>query len=254
MTISAVIVDRREPDSIRAADWGVPTSVVELDCGDLWASTADGAMLVVERKAPGDLLNSIKDGRLLQQAAAIRQRSQWAYVVITGALAHTHDGRVIADNRTTQWHWDSVQGALLSVQEMGVAVVTCRGDAEYMAAVKRIADRPRAAEQVLEPRQAVRVMTPGEQVLTSLPGIGMERAQLLLDEWENRPAFALAWLTWTQTFVEIAGIGDGTKAAVRKALGLAPNEWITVFTPESAEYAVAVGQAERAAQPERVLA
>lgn len=248
--LTAVMMDTREPNHIRALQFGgVPVAPVALECGDLWASCADGAMLVVERKAPNDLLASIKDGRLFQQAAAMRARSAWAYVVVTGILTDSLDGHVVTNNRTSGWRWPDVMGALLTVQELGVAVTFCAGDEQYEDCVLRLARRERDNQKVLAPRTASRVLTPAETILTSLPGIGLERAQRILDYWQGNPALSLAWLTWLGTVLEIDGIGNGTKHQIRRALGLKDDEWITVFTPEASQYAAKVAadvyQAER---------
>lgn len=241
MSLTAAMIDLREPNHILALRFGgVPISPVMLDCGDLWASCDDGAMLIIERKTPSDLLASIKDGRLFQQCAAMRQRSQWCYLVITGVLTDTLDGHVIANGRTSGWRWADVQGALLSVQDLGVSVVTCQGDEQYEDTILRLARRERSTEKSLAPRTQGRTLTPAEQVLTSLPGIGLERAQTLLTYWQGNPARALEWLTWLDTVLELDGIGNGTKHQVRKALGLGPDEWLTVFTPEAADYAAKV--------------
>jgi ERCC4-type nuclease len=210
---------------------GVPSVVTTLEFGDLWGTCDDGELLCIERKTPTDLLGSIKDGRVFQQCAGIRRQTPWAYVVITGALAYDHSGKVIADDRQTGWAWDSVQGALLSIQELGVSVVTCAGDSAYEETVLRLARREHARERVLEPVAHPRIMSPAEVMLTSLPGIGFERAQLLLKEFDNRPALALSWLTWHGTVFQVAGIGEGVKQSVRKALKLADDEELSVFTP-----------------------
>jgi len=237
MTITGAFIDNREPQSITSLKFGgVPVAVLTLDCGDLWASTDDGELLIIERKTPTDLLGSIKDGRLFQQVAAMRERSKWSYLMVTGALAHTLDGHVITDNRTTGWRYDDVIGALLSVQEMGVAVINCQSDSHYEEAVIRLARRERGAEKVIAPRTQARILTQAEVVLTSLPGIGLERAGLLLGEFGSA-AYAIAWLTWLNTFAELSGIGDGTKYKVREALGLKAEEWIAVLDSEKAQYA-----------------
>lgn len=230
--ITAVMIDSREPQQFQQLKFGnAPTVVTALECGDLWASTEDGSLLIIERKTAGDLLASIKDGRLFQQAAAMRQRSVWAYLVITGILADSIDGHVVTDGRATGWRWTDVQGALLTVQELGVAVVQCAGDGQYEETVLRLARRERCTEKALAPRTLGRVLTPAEMVLTSLPGIGLERAQQLLQEWDGRTAYALAWLTQMDTWVDLAGIGNGTKLNARRALRLEDDEWLTVFTP-----------------------
>lgn len=250
MPLTAVMLDSREPANITAMRFGgAPTVVTTLQSGDLWATTDDGTLLVVERKTPNDLLASIKDNRLFGQVTAMRERSAWVYVVITGVLSHTLDGKVIANERTTGWDWDSVQGALLTVQELGAGVVMCRGDEWYEDAVLRLARRDHSKEKAIQPRTQGHILSGAEQILTSLPGIGLERAQRLLNYFDNA-AHALAWLTWMGTFAEVEGIGDGTKRQVRRALGLSDDQWLTVFYEEAAEYAARIA-AEKAAANER---
>ncbi len=233
--ITATMIDSREPAFIQDLQFsGVPKVVTVLDAGDLWASCADGELLVIERKTPMDLLGSIKDGRLFQQCATMRQRSVWAYLVVTGVLLN-NDDVVIAENRRTGWRWPDVQGALLSVQEAGVAVVYCHDDRDYEECVLRLSRRERCKEKVLNPRSDSRVMSPAEQLLCALPGVGMERAQALLAEFDGCAARALSWLTWLhpRPAYDISGIGVGTKAGVRKALGLADGEEIDLWRPEA---------------------
>lgn len=236
--LTAVFLDSREPSHITSLKFGgkIPVAITMLDTGDLWASCDDGSLLIIERKTPSDLLGSIADGRLFQQVAAMRERSQWSYLCVTGILAHTLDGMVITENRTTQWRFDSVQAALLSVQEMGVCVLVCQSDQHYEKAILTLANRDRSGIKVLAQRTQPRVLTAQEIVLTSLPGIGIDKAGLLLGECGSA-AYALASLTWENTFHEIAGIGDLTKKKVRGALGLKPEEWLAVLDTEKSKYA-----------------
>lgn len=235
--LTGILIDNREPSHIQNLKFGgVPSIKMQLDCGDLWGSTDDGEMLVVERKTPSDLLGSIKDGRLFQQVSAMQAKSKWSYVMVTGALAHTLDGHVVTDNRTTGWKFDDVQGALLTVQELGCNVVVCQSDQHYEEAVLRLARRDRKAVKPIEARTQPHVITEAEKLLTALPGIGLERAGLLLGE-HGSAAYSIAWLTWLDSIAEISGIGDGTKRGVRRALGLTADEWLTVMTAEKSVYA-----------------
>lgn len=237
MALTGVFIDNREPANITSLKFGgVPVAITQLDCGDVWASTDDGALLVIERKTPSDLLGSIKDGRLFQQCVAMRERSKWAYLMVTGSLAHTLDGHVVTDNRTTLWRFDDVWGALLTVQEMGVSLVVCQSDSHYEEAVIRLARRERGEQKVIQPRTQARILSQAETILTSLPGIGLERAGALLGRFGDA-SHALAWLTWLNSIEEVSGIGDGTKHNIRRAMGLKAEEWLTVFTEEAAEYA-----------------
>jgi ERCC4-type nuclease len=231
--LTAAVLDSREPENIQKLTFGgIPTVVAALECGDLWASCTDGELLVIERKTTSDLLGSIADQRLFQQALRMRERSQWAYVVITGYLQPTHDGKTFVQGKATGWDWNAVQGALLDVQETGVQIVYCEHDNSYEATVQRLAKRSRAGRVLNNTARPARVMTAGETLLTSLPGIGLERAQDMLGEFD-RPAQALAWLTWQDTVLEVAGIGAGIKGGVRRALGLDQGESLTIWSDAS---------------------
>jgi ERCC4-type nuclease len=223
MSISAIILDSREPAWVHGLKFGGAAKMVTaLDFGDAWITAASGDMICVERKAPNDLLGSIKDNRLFNQVAGIRNKTPWAYLVVTGILSATVSGKVVAEERVSGWDWNSVQGALLTVQEMGVRVVVCQSDQDYESTICRIASRDRKPEHVIEPLTQPKFMSPGEIMLTALPGIGLERAQTLLKEFDNRPCDALAWLTWHRWNEDhpVAGIGPGIKKGVRKALNL----------------------------------
>ena len=232
--LTGAFIDSREPEHIQKLKFGgVPCVVTALECGDLWASCSDGELLVIERKTTADLLASISDGRIFQQALKMRERSPWAYVVVTGYLQPTHDGKTFVNGKATGWNWDAVQGALLDIQETGVQVLYIEHDNGFEAAVCRLAKRSRAGRVLNNTARAARVMTPGETVLTSLPGIGLERAQDVLQGFDNNTATALCWLTWMDTIGEVAGIGNGIKAGVRRALGLQAHESLTVWSDEA---------------------
>lgn len=232
------MVDSREPNWVQRLKFdGVPVAVTALDYGDLWATTGDGAMVCIERKTPTDLLGSIKDNRLFAQCAGMRAKTQWAYLVVTGVLRANASGKVIADERITGWAWESVAGALLTVQEMGVGVVHTANERDYEAAVIRLSERKRGEEYIIEQRMDSRVASPAEQVLTSLPGIGWQRAQDLIRVFGGNVGQALAWLTWRNTVGDgPAGVAGGTKAAVRKALGLTDDEELYCWDKVDFEY------------------
>lgn len=237
MTITAIMIDSREPKWVHDLKFGGAMKMVTaLDYGDAWATADNGDMICIERKAPNDLLSSIKDNRLFNQAAGIRAKTPWAYIVVTGVLTSTPSGKVIAEDRVSGWDWNSVQGALLTVQEMGVRVVFCQSDENYEATVCRICNRERKQEFVIEPLTQPRIMSPGEIMLTALPGIGLDRAQLLLREFNNRPCDALAWLTWHRWNEDhpVAGIGQGIKRGVRTALNL--EDWHVIDIVRDEKY------------------
>ena len=237
MTISMIMVDSREPKWVHDLKFGGAMKMVTaLDYGDAWVTAGNGDMICIERKAPNDLLGSIKDNRLFNQIAGIRAKTPWSYLVVTGVLTATVQGKVVADERVSGWDWNSVQGALLTVQEMGVRVVFAQSDNDYEAMVCRLCSRDRKPEFVIEPLSQPKFMSPGEIMLTALPGIGLERAQTLLKEFDNRPADALAWLTWHRWNEDhpVAGISTGIKKAVRTALNIEDHMILDVCPDEKA--------------------
>lgn len=226
--LNAVIIDSREPQWIQELTFGnAPTSVQVLDQGDLLVA-CDDTLLCIERKTPDDLLSSIQDGRLLTQAAHLTDQTPWAYLIITGALLCSSQGKVITQRGETGWSWNSVQGALLSVQELGVFVIQTGSERDYEHAVVGLAKRPHES-MPLPPARRPRFLSPGEEIIASLPGIGLERLNAVL-ELTKTPAEALAWLTWIGDKDHVPGVGYQTCQNVRKVLGLDDHEMMIVTT------------------------
>lgn len=252
MSIKAVIVDSREPKWVQELKFdGAMKVIAALEYGDAWITTDDGDLICIERKAPDDLLASIGDERLFCQAQGMRKQSPWSYVVVTGALTPTVTGLTMADGRSTGWRFDSVWGALLTVQEMGVRVVFCAQDADYEGTVKRLCGRRRGGEYVIQPVIDAREISDAERFLTSLPGIGLTKAKTLLEEFDGHACDALAWLTWHRwnTDHSIAGINTGIRRAVRTAIGMSDG-MVFDIVPDEALQPIAINPIEK----EKVLA
>jgi ERCC4-type nuclease len=230
--MKALMIDANEPDWVHRLKFdNAPKVSTKLEAGDLWATCDDDELIVVERKTLTDLLASIADRRLFSQAARCRAISPWAYLVITGELK-ADNGKVMINEQATGWTVDSLQGALLDVQEGGMHVLTCAGNG-YEGAVQRLSRRKHEKTRILEPALTFKGMAAGEALLTALPGIGLDKAQAILREFDYRTAYALAWLTWRNTLTGVDGIGEGTKSNVRKALHLEEYEELAVITPET---------------------
>lgn len=229
--LTAVLIDQREPLWVQSLSFGgVPVAVTLLDCGDFRVACDDGNELIVERKTPSDLLSSIADGRLVAQAAAMAAESRWAYLLITGDLL-SYNGRVVADGHLTGWSYGSLQGALLSVQELGVSVVWCAGNAEVETTIERLAARNRNA-MFIKPKREAFLASAGEAALLALPGIGPDRLSALMD-YSCTAARALEYLTGSSSNGEVAGLGPQTKLKIRAALGLEAHEQLTVTRRQS---------------------
>jgi ERCC4-type nuclease len=225
--INAVIIDSREPRPIRELQIGGNAPMIQtLPTGDVWLACNDGN-LIVERKTPGDLMASIADGRLFEQAAAMVKASPWAYVIVTGHLAE-RAGLVVESGRVTNWKMRSVQGALLTIQEIGVVVAYCDGDREFASTCEWLAGRDRGVVKVHPQRRDVVMQSPAEAFLCALPGVSETRAAALL-RYAGTAAWALDWLTrYEMPADRVPGIGEGTRKRARLAFGLADDEYLAV--------------------------
>lgn len=230
MTITAALIDQREPAWVQALTFGgAMAAVTLLEHGDLLATCDDGTLLAVERKTASDLLNSIRDDRLWAQLAGIRALTPWAYLLVAGDLRCGDDGNAVADGRASGWSWAALQGALLQAQELGVHVLQCAGDTEYEPAVMRLAARSHKTEVVIPPAREPRILTEAERVLFALPGIGPDKAPAIM-ECCRSGAWALQMLTELDAREHVPGVGLGIKRAVRKALGLGAEEQLAVVS------------------------
>lgn len=219
MTLSAVMIDQREPKWVQELTFGgVATLVTMLEYGDVWAYTEDGALLAIERKTSDDLLNSLKDGRLFTQLAGLREQSQYAYLAICGSITKGPDGKAITDGRQTGWNYQAVQSAILTAQELGCYVVYTTDD-HFEATVAGLGKRNRG-EVREKPSKKFITLSAGEQMLAALPGIGLERVDALINLYTT-PAYALCAITDTGLTQEhIPGIGPLTRQNVRAAMGI----------------------------------
>ena len=151
----------------------------------------------------------------------------WSYIAVQGTWEPAINGKTVSDGQPVNWNWASVQGALQTVQEMGVAVVYLSNDPdEFTAFLVRLAARDRGPVRQGAPRK-VELLAPGMALLMALPGIGPDRAKSLLEQ-AGTAAYALAALT--DDLIPITGIGDGTRAKVRAALGIDAGVKIDLIT------------------------
>jgi ERCC4-type nuclease len=231
MTITAVMVDQREPPGIQALTFGdVPTVVTLLDTGDIHVVCEDGTLILVERKTGGDFLNSLKDDRIFRQCADMRHVTPWAYLVITGEFQRGPNGKVIVE-RETGWSYNAVQGALLTIQELGVFVVFAAGEQDFEGCILRLAARSHEPEKLLPPERPGVSLSLAEAFLCGLPGIGPERAAHLMD-YCHTAKMALMALTLPDA---IPGIPSNVQTNARRVLGMEEGEVMCATTPDPIE-------------------
>jgi ERCC4-type nuclease len=229
MTILAVTFDSREPQWVKNLTMhGAAIAVAPLPAGDAEIYLDDGQVLIVERKASEDFLLSIKDGRLFDQASRLVERrtteqlsgqpiSTWPYILITGTLRPSGKDMVITDRGETAWHWESVNSAILTLQEMGVFVGFARDDGDYERALLALGNRKRGEVRVM-PARSFELVSPQAAFLMGLPGIGEERSSQILQRSGNNLSTALVGLT--DPALKQPVIGKAVQTSVRRFLNL----------------------------------
>ena len=244
MAIISAVVDSREPTWCQELTFGgVPVAVTMLDAGDVMVATDDGAIIVVERKTATDLLNTLRDDRLFPQLQRLHDMTPWGYLVVCGSLHGSPGGKCWANGVETGFNWWSVQGALITAQELGVHVVYLASDLEYEQAIIRLANRDRGTVRV-KPARDTTIISDAEAMLTALPGIGPEKAQALL-AYCGTPAYALQYLSGDWDGPTAPGLGEGTRRRIRKALELPEWAAISVITLETGNPPVEKMEKER---------
>jgi ERCC4-type nuclease len=228
--ITGIFVDTREPPWVQALTFeGIPTLVTFLEHGDCMAATDDGKMLLIERKTPDDFLGSLRDQRLFPQLTEMLDQTRWAYLMITGDFQRGPNGHAVTERGNTGWDWNAIQGALLTIQEMGIFIIHSAGDTDYEQCILRLGKRDRKPDLLLAPPKFPKILSAQEAIVCSLPGIGTERLQAVM-AYCGTPAWALVALTDMDT--EIPGVGPGVKRKIRNALKLADNEQIAISLNE----------------------
>jgi ERCC4-type nuclease len=217
--ITSVLIDSKEPPNIQALRFnGIPVMVTSLEVGDLWATTDTNHILIIERKTPNDLLNSLRNDRLFNQVAAMVEKREdstfYPYLVITGHISYNMQGTAITPLGVTGWNYNAVMGGLLTVQEMGVPVLFSPDD--YEDCVIRLGKRSRE-EAVIKPLRPSKHLGDGAAVLLSLPGIGPEMLNRIWEESNGCVALALTILS--DLNIE-SSVPKATRIRIRKALGL----------------------------------
>lgn len=215
-----ILVDSKEPPSviskIKKHFPNDKIKVQELPCGDVWIDD-----LIIERKSQttGDFLASIKDGRLINQASEMRGLSEWCYIVIESPLIWYNQKMV-----GTDWHFRSVQGALLQVQELGVCISYCDNGDDFPKAIEWLWKRDRSKIVNLAPRKYGLPITVDCKILSAIPGIGIDKAEKLLYKFGSAMA-AIECLTDDDCELP-HGIGPKIRKSTQDAFGLSNGEKI----------------------------
>lgn len=225
-----IFIDSNEPDTIKyglPVDLEMDAKIQPLDCGDIML-VEDGKVMMIERKTAGDLLNSITNGRFVDQASRMVEVCKFPLVLCHGDLKCNKNGKVVADGRSTRFSWWSLHMALLSLQAGGVMYLQVR-KGDLADAIKYLQGWLRKESHlVVQKREAIPFLKQddkGLKILASLPGIKWKKAQALMDFY-GKPAYAIAELTCMEheECTLPPGFARGTVRNTREALRLEDKE------------------------------
>lgn len=205
-----IIVDDREANSevvlsLRQTK-GVAIDVQHLSLGDYQIE----GRLLVERKTLIDLVGSIKDGRLFQQACRLASSPMRSAVILEG----TADDLLRSGMRR-----EAIQGALITITIiLGIPLLRSRDPREsarlLLYAARQMGTIPSRAlpRKGKRPRGKTKLQL---HILQGFPGVGPERACRLLEVFRSVEAVVSASADQLST---VPGVGQKTANAIRWSL------------------------------------
>lgn len=203
-----VVVDSREYNTAQDVveelkGLGCEVIVSTLAVGDYVLSSE----VAVERKRAMDLVNSIIDGRLFEQAEGLVEEYQEPYILIEGDLWVSVANRGISAN--------AVVAALAKVSRMGVKTLWTMDESSTAYAIYSLATATGGVLKVVGRRKSMPIRELQIGLLASLPGIGVRRAVKLLKIY-GTPLNALT--NYRQWSSRLGGLSPSTMFMIRKVL------------------------------------
>jgi DNA excision repair protein ERCC-4 len=214
-----ITIDHRESRSPVVAalreSTGIATTLARLDCGDYLIDNR----FLVERKTLPDLIESIKSGRLFDQALRLAAVQQWRPALILEGTARDIEG--------SGMRWEALQGALVTVSLfIGLPVLRTRSARETVNTFRFVARQGRTVASGALPRRGARPKGKRalqSHILQSLPRVGAERAARLLDRFGSVEAVIRAC---DAELKEVEGIGPRTARCIRWAVEERGGEYV----------------------------
>jgi len=239
-----LLVSNMEPEAIRALI--APDAVTaDLQVGD-FMDTDTG--LLIERKAVPDLLASLGDGRLFDQAMRMVSVSETPVILIHGSLLPDKDNNVVANGATTRWSYWSVMMALVSVQLGGVAVVIVP-DRCLEETVEKLRAWARKPQHRLNSKPRGMWLKPARDIeVMSLIAGGLTRAQAIIDKYSSVINAVVNINSWGS----IDGVGKKTIENAKEILGISDSVVIPMLDAIHTRHighAKHAGRAKRAGHP-----
>lgn len=218
-----IIMDNRESNET-LKDALLRNSIVTLKTGTLKAGDfLINNLLLVERKTLKDLVVSVKDGRIFQQAAKLASSSKYTMIILEGTSR---------DIQSLKMKREAIQGTLICLSlKFRIPIIRSVSPEEtakllIVAFQQIINNKPYKRNNSYRPGPFKRNNKRKHQIfmLQGLPGIGPVRAKLLLEKFGTLNAVFNASLTELK---QTGGIGNYVAKKIISVL----NEDMTAYYP-----------------------
>lgn len=225
-----VIVDSREPGFIgdQLRSFGLTVVIDTLNAGD-FCFFPHGLKVGIERKTVSDLLNSLKDNRMVSQAHKMISTYDVAMLLIEGRYDRSPNGMVIYESKTgwqeSGWSWDSFTGMMLDLKWMGLLQHQCMSGGAATEIARLVGSLCKESHSWIRSRERPSILTIDPQWrnvmwgLMAFKGVGNEWADALLKGLGSYGTVVSA------TAEELAEVSDGKKKFGMKRAVRLRKEW-----------------------------
>ena len=231
ITLSNLEMDRREPESIfdSLVGLGYPPDLVTLETGDyqFWRHDEEAlTQVIIERATWGNFLDKIKTGELATQLRRGIEVEAQIVLMIEGKIGMDHSTgklNLLGSFKPihTGFRYSSVRGFLRAVQMAGVVVEYTTSKQDSAVEIVSLynyygSEEHDSLTKNYRPKiVSLRPPNVGEEILMSIPTIGIENARGLLKEFGSISALAAAA---EKDMMKVDKIGKVKAKLVKEAL------------------------------------
>ncbi len=214
-----VIIDSREKDRVKSAteyyeQQGLEVQIAELEIGDY----VFNEKVVFEFKLIPDFINSVKSGRVFNQAIQQSENFPYHYVVIMGTEKDLKRTLAIYTNNNIRFKYQNYLGAIArlntftNVIEMNTAHIN---EAYYRMRIQ--------AEKCLDDKRPVKIVSKKDEnpcinwLCYCIHGISIKKAKLIVEELDLRNLKDLLDIS-LDDLLNIKGVGPKTAKKIMDAI------------------------------------
>jgi Fanconi anemia group M protein len=189
-----VIVDTREPKTfpIQLRSYGFTVVEDTLDAGD-FCFFPHGLKAGIERKRIDDLLNSLRDNRMVSQAHKMIETYDVPMLLIEGRYDRAPSGIVTYEANgkwfESGWSWDSFSGMMLDLKWMGLVQHQCMSGDAAREIARIVGSLCKKEHAWIRQRERATILTIDPQYknacwgLCAFGGVGPEWASAMLNHF-----------------------------------------------------------------------